>query len=68
MFPLSEFSGRFFATRKPLPILTVHKNTKTRMTGQVIGYLIILYLKTTELGRALIIATQILRMSKRKLY
>ena len=68
MFPLSEFSGRVLGTRKPLPILTVHKKTQKRMTREVIGYHIILYLKTTELGRALIIATQILRMSKKKLY
>ena len=38
------------------------------MTREVIGYHIISYLKTTELGRALISATQILRMSKKKEY
>jgi hypothetical protein len=65
VFPLSEFSGRVLGTRKPLPILTVHKKTQKRMTREVIGYHIILYLKTTELGRALISATQILRMSKK---
>jgi hypothetical protein len=64
MFPVSEFSELVLATRKPLPILTVHKKTQKRMTREVIGYHIILYLKTTELGRALISATQILRMLK----
>jgi|LauGreSBDMM110SN_4_FD.fasta_scaffold408294_1 hypothetical protein len=46
-------------------MLTVHKNIQKRMARQLLGYHIILYLTTTELRRALISATQILRMSKK---